>query len=64
MKTILEIQKLDRQIQLLKREVEKCPASVDFKNYKKYYDDSFGKKSWTEGFSYVSKLVSLCHLCT
>ena len=35
MKTIMEIQKLDRQIQMLKREVEKCPASIDFKNYKK-----------------------------
>ena len=35
MKTILEIQKLDRQIKLLNREVEKCPASLDFANYKK-----------------------------
>lgn len=35
MKTILEIQKLDKQIQAYKREVDKCPASVDFKNYKK-----------------------------
>lgn len=35
MKTILEIQKLDRQIRALNREVEKCPASVNFKNYKK-----------------------------
>ena len=35
MKTILEIQKLDRQILLFNREVEKCPASVDFANYKK-----------------------------
>lgn len=35
MKTILEIQKLDRQIHLLNREVEKCPASVNFRNYKK-----------------------------
>ena len=35
MKTILEIQKLDRQIRALEREVEKCPASVNFKNYKK-----------------------------
>ena len=35
MKTILEIQKLDRHIQACKREVEKCPASVDFNNYKK-----------------------------
>ena len=34
MKTILEIQKLDRQIRLLNREVDKCPASVNFKNYK------------------------------
>ena len=35
MKTILEIQKLDRQIRALNREVEKCPASVNFRNYKK-----------------------------
>lgn len=35
MKTILEIQKLDRQIRALKREVEHCPASIDFKNYKR-----------------------------
>ena len=35
MKTILEIQKLDRQIRLLERDVEKCPASINFKNYKK-----------------------------
>ena len=34
MKTILEIQQLDRQIQACKREVDKCPASVDFNNYK------------------------------
>lgn len=35
MQTILEIQKYDRQIRLLNREVEKCPASIDFKNYKR-----------------------------
>ena len=35
MKTILEIQKLDRQIRALNREVDKCPASVNFRNYKK-----------------------------
>ncbi len=35
MKTILEIQNLDRQIRVLNREVDKCPASIDFKNYKK-----------------------------
>ena len=28
MKTILEIQNLDRQIRALNREVEKCPASI------------------------------------
>jgi len=39
MKTILEIQKLDRQIRLLEREVDKCPASVNFKNYKKILQD-------------------------
>ncbi len=35
MKTILEIQKIDRQIRTLEREVDKCPASMDFRNYKK-----------------------------
>ncbi len=35
-KQILEIQKLDRQIRALEREVAKCPASVDFQNYKKF----------------------------
>ncbi len=39
MKTILEIQKLDRQIRLLEREVDKCPASVDFRNYKKFLQE-------------------------
>lgn len=35
MKTILEIQNLDRQIRSLEREVDKCPASIDFKNYRR-----------------------------
>lgn len=35
MKTILEIQKLDRQIGALNREVDKCPASVNCKTYQK-----------------------------
>lgn len=39
MKTILEIQKLDRQIRALLREVDKCPASIDFKNYKKFLQE-------------------------
>ena len=34
MKTILEIQKLDRQIKALLREVDKCPASLEYKKYK------------------------------
>ncbi len=36
MKTILEIQKLDMKIKALENEVEKCPASVNFANYKKF----------------------------
>ena len=39
MKTILEIQKLDRQIRALNREVERWPASVNFRNYKKILQD-------------------------
>ena len=39
MKTILEIQKLDRQIKALEREVAKCPASIDFLNYKKFMSE-------------------------
>lgn len=35
MKTILEIQKLDRQILALKREVDRCPASVEYQNCRK-----------------------------
>lgn len=35
MKTILEIQKLDRQIRALNREVDFCQASKDFKTYLK-----------------------------
>ena len=35
MKTILELQRLDRQIRALLREVDRCPASIDFKNYKR-----------------------------
>lgn len=35
MNSILEIQRLDRQIRALEREVDRCPASIDFKNYKR-----------------------------
>ncbi len=34
MKTILEIQKLDRQIRLLNRETDKSPASMEYKKYR------------------------------
>ena len=46
MKTILEIQKLDRQILQLNREVERCQASVDFNNYKKFLQE--GKNRFEE----------------
>ena len=39
MKTILEIQKLDRQIFMLNREVDKCPASINYKNYLKIFHE-------------------------
>ena len=39
MKSILEIQKLDRQIKMLHREVDKCPASIDYNNYKRILQD-------------------------
>lgn len=39
MKTILEIQKLDRQIRLLNREVNTCQASKDYNNYLKLLKD-------------------------
>ena len=39
MKTILEIQKLDRKIKALERDFEKCPANVSFSNYKKFMRD-------------------------
>ena len=37
MKTILDIQKLDRQIRVLLREVDKCPASLEYEKYKQIY---------------------------
>ena len=39
MKTILEIQKLDRKIKALERDFEKCPANVNFSNYLKFMRD-------------------------
>jgi len=39
MKTILEIQKLDMKIKALENEVDKCPASINFANYKKFLQE-------------------------
>ena len=46
MKTILEIQKLDRQIRQLNREVDRCQASIDFKTYKNILQE--GRARFTE----------------
>lgn len=55
MKTILEIQKLDRQIQLLNREVTRCQASVDFNNYKKFLQE--GKARFEELERQASSII-------
>ena len=55
MKTILEIQKLDRQIRLLEREVEKCPASVNFKNYKKVLQE--GKQRFEQLEAQANEII-------
>ena len=55
MKTILEIQKLDRQIRVLEREVDKCPASIDFKNYKKLLQE--GKHRFEQLEAQASEVI-------
>lgn len=55
MKTILEIQRIDRQIRALEREVEKCPASIDFKNYKKLLQD--GRARFEQLEAQASELI-------
>ena len=55
MKTILEIQKLDIQILHLNREVEKCPASIDFKNYKKVLQE--GKARFEQLENQASEII-------
>ena len=57
MKTILEIQKLDKQIQACKREVEKCPASVDFNNYKKLLQE--GKTRFAQLESQANEIIKV-----
>ncbi|MBR1988193.1 MAG: hypothetical protein IKA36_04030 [Clostridia bacterium] len=55
MKTILEIQKLDRQIRSLEREVDNCQASVDFKNYKKILQE--GKARFEQLETQASEII-------
>ena len=55
MKTILEIQKLDRQIKLLQREVEKCPASINFQKYKSVLQE--GKNRFEMLESQASEII-------
>jgi len=55
MKTVLEIQKLDRQIKALEREVDKCPASIDFKNYKKVLQE--GKARFEKLEAQASEII-------
>lgn len=55
MKTILEIQKLDRQIKLCMREVDRCQASIDFKNYKKILQE--GKARFEQLEAQASEII-------
>ena len=55
MNTILEIQKLDRQIRVLEREVERCPASIDFNNYKKLLQE--GKHRFEQLEAQASEVI-------
>ena len=57
MKTILEIQKLDRQIRMLEREVDKCPASVNFKNYKKILQE--GKARFEQLEAQANEIIKI-----
>lgn len=57
MKTILEIQKLDGQIQAYKREVEKCPASIDFNNYKKLLQE--GKARFAQLENQANEIIKI-----
>ena len=57
MKTILEIQKVDRQIKLLNREVDRCPASIDFNNYKKVLQE--GKARFEQLETQAKEIIKL-----
>ena len=57
MKTILEIQKLDRQIRAYKREVDKCPASIDFNNYKKILQE--GRARFEQLENQASEIIKI-----
>ncbi len=55
MNTILEIQKLDAKIRKLEREVDTCPASIDFKNYKKILQE--GKTRFEQLESQANEII-------
>lgn len=55
MKTILEIQKCEFQIKKLNREVKKCPASVDYENYKKFLQD--GKQKFEQLETQANQII-------
>lgn len=55
MNTILEIQKLDAKIRKLEREVDTCPASTDFKNYKKILQE--GKARFEQLESQANEII-------
>ena len=57
MKTILEIQKLDRQIRALNREVDRCPASMDFNKYKRIMQE--GKSRYEELEKQASEIIKI-----
>lgn len=57
MKTILEIQKLDKKISDYQREVEKCPASIEFNNYKKVMQE--GKARFAQLEAQANEIIKI-----
>lgn len=60
MKTILEIQKLDRQIRALLREVDKCPASLEYKKYKQIMQE--GRNRFAQLEAQANELIKTYQL--
>jgi len=55
MKTILEIQKLDRQIVALNREVDRCPASINYNKYVQMMQE--GKVRYTQVENQAKEII-------